>query len=65
VGNYSVDVRKTVDGRKLIYTRKFEWGYGKRVLLPVAAYATVKQIFDFIQEQDGYTIALKAAGDAK
>lgn len=65
VGNYSVEVRKSVDGRQLIYKRKFEWGSAKRILLPMAAYATVKQIFDFVQEQDAYTIALKATADAK
>jgi hypothetical protein len=65
VGNYSVEVRKTVDGRKLIYKRRFDWGFGGKVLLPVKAYPTVKQIFEFVQQQDNYTIALKAAADAK
>lgn len=65
VGNYSVEVRKTVDGRRLIYRRKFVWGTNKRIIFPVEAYPKMKQIFDFVQEQDGYTIALKAAGDAK
>jgi Domain of Unknown Function with PDB structure (DUF3857)/Transglutaminase-like superfamily len=65
VGNYSVEVRKTVDGRTLIYKRRFEWGFDKKVLLPVKAYPVVKQIFEFVQQQDDYTIALKAAGDAK
>jgi hypothetical protein len=64
-GNYSVEVRKTVDGRKLIYRRRFEWGANKRLLIPAAAYENVKKIFDFVQEQDGYTIALKAATDGK
>ncbi|WP_321471896.1 DUF3857 domain-containing protein [uncultured Paludibaculum sp.] len=64
-GNYSTQVLKTNDGRKLIYRRKFEWGYNKRILFPVAAYSNIKQIFDFVQEQDGYTIALKAAADGK
>ena len=63
VGNYSVEVRKTIDGKKLIYKRRFEWGIDKRILLPAKAYQAVKQIFDFVLEQDGYTIALKAVGD--
>jgi hypothetical protein len=65
LGAYSVEVRKTVDGRKLIYRRKFDFGRGLRVLLPASAYPNVKKVFDFIQEQDAYTIALKAAPDAQ
>jgi Domain of Unknown Function with PDB structure (DUF3857)/Transglutaminase-like superfamily len=65
VGNYSVEVRKTVDGRKLIYKRRFDWGFGGKILLPVKAYPAVKQTFEFVQQQDNYTIALKAAADAK
>jgi hypothetical protein len=62
VGNYAVEVRKTTDGRQLIYRRRFDWGYGKVVLIPAKSYPAVKQIFDFVQEQDGYTIALKESG---
>ena len=65
VGNYSVEVRKAMDGRKLIYKRRFEWGFDKKILLPVKAYPLVKQIFEFVQQQDDYTIALKEADDAK
>ena len=61
VGGYTVDVRKTTDGRKVIYSRKFEWGNEGQVLLPADSYAQVKKIFDFVQEQDGYTISLKQA----
>jgi hypothetical protein len=64
VGKYSVEVRKTVDGRKLIYHRYFEWGTENRVLFPAKAYPAVKGAFDFVQEQDGYTIALKAVAGA-
>jgi hypothetical protein len=65
VGKYSVEVRKTVDGRKLIYHRYFEWGTENQVLFPAKAYPAVKGAFDFVQEQDGYTIALKAVAGAK
>jgi hypothetical protein len=61
VGNYAVEVRKTIDGRKLIYRRRFEWGRDNKLLIHASAYAAVKKVFDFIQEQDGYTVALKAA----
>jgi len=65
VGNYAVQVHKTVDGRKLIYRRSFDWGRQNRLRIPAASYSKVKAAFDFVREQDGYTIALKAAGDAK
>jgi hypothetical protein len=65
VGSYSVEVRKTTDGRKLIYRRNFEWAREGRLLLPVTAYPQVKAAFDFVQEQDGYTVALKAVDSAK
>lgn len=64
-GNYSVEVKKTTDGRKLIYRRTFVWGRGNRLLLPPAAYSALKKAFDFVEEQDNYTLALKAAADAK
>ncbi len=63
VGTYSVEVRKTTDGRKLIYRRTFDWGRDNKLVIPAKVYANVKAAFDFVQEQDGYTIALKAAGD--
>jgi uncharacterized protein DUF3857 len=65
VGDYSVKVLKTTDGRKLIYQRKFDWGRNMNVLLPVKAYEAVKKIFDFVQEQDSYTITLRETGDAR
>jgi hypothetical protein len=65
VGKYAVEVRKTTDGKKLIYRRQFEWGRQNRLLLAAKAYPQVKAVFDFVQEQDGYTIALKAAGDGR
>jgi hypothetical protein len=65
VGEYSVKALKTTDGRKLIYQRKFDWGRNLNLVLPAKAYETVKKVFDFVQEQDGYTISLKAATDAR
>jgi hypothetical protein len=63
MGEYSVKVLKTKDGRKLIYQRKFDWGRNMNLLLPNKAYDQVKKIFDFVQEQDGYTISLKAVSN--
>jgi hypothetical protein len=61
IGDYNVSVKKTADGRKLIYRRHFDWGRNNLILIPAASYSQVKSAFDFIQSQDGYTISLKAA----
>ena len=55
---------KTVDGRKLIVNRQFDWGRDNKVLLQPEAYATVRKLFDFVREQDNFTVVLKVA-DAK
>jgi hypothetical protein len=66
VGNYSVTVQKTKDGRKLFYHRSFDWGRGSNLIIPVANYPILKKVWDFVQEQDNYTISLKQiANNAK
>jgi hypothetical protein len=65
MGEYSVKVLKTKDGRKLIYQRKFDWGRNMNLLVPAKSYESVKKVFDFVQEQDGYTISLKAAANVQ
>ncbi len=66
VGSYMVQVQKTTDGRKLIYRRHFEWGVDKQVIFPLETYPQIKKVFDFIQEQDNYTISLRqVAANAK
>jgi hypothetical protein len=64
LGDYKVEVRKTTDGRKLIYRRHFDFGRSMMLLIPVKEYDHVKTVFDFVQEQDGYTVSLKAAASA-
>jgi hypothetical protein len=65
IGIYTADVRKSKDGRVLFYKRRFDWGYHAPTVIPAEHYSQVKKVFEFIQEQDNYTIALKAAGDGK
>ncbi len=65
IGGYTVQVQKTTDGRKLIYHRHFEFGNNQLLLLRADAYAQVKKAFDFVQEQDSYTIALKPVANAR
>ena len=62
MGQYNVELRKTTDGRKIIYRRSFDWGESGNVLVPVESYPIVKKIFDFVQQQDGYTLSLKQTG---
>jgi hypothetical protein len=59
IGDYAVEVRKTVDGRRVIYRRRFDWGRDMRILFPASEYTRLKQAFDKIEEQDRYTISLK------
>jgi hypothetical protein len=35
------------------------------LLVPAKSYESVKKVFDFVQEQDGYTISLKAAANVQ
>lgn len=62
IGQYKVELRQTTDGKKLIYRRNFDWGEDGNVLVPAESYAVVKKIFDFVQQQDGYTLSLKRTG---
>jgi len=64
VGEYSVTVVKTKDGRKIVYQRKLDWGRNMNIMAPAAAYDTLKKIFDYVQQQDNFTLTLKAAADA-
>jgi len=59
IGSYTVQVQKTTDGRKLIYRRHFEFGREQTLLLGASSYPQVKKVFDFMQDQDNYTISLK------
>ena len=54
-----MQVQKTTDGRKLIYRRHFEFGREQTLLLGASSYPQVKKVFDFMQDQDNYTISLK------
>jgi hypothetical protein len=56
-----VQVQKTTDGRKLIYRRHFEFGREQMLLLGANSYPQLKKVFDFVQDQDNYTISLKPA----
>ena len=64
MGEYKVAVGKTRDGRKIVYHRNFDWGRNLNLLQPVAAYPALKQVFDSVQQQDNFTLTLKAAADA-
>jgi hypothetical protein len=63
-GEYTVQVRKTVDGRKLIYHRHLDFGRKGLVLIPRTQYQNVKRVFSGIEERDAYTIALTAVANA-
>jgi hypothetical protein len=60
-GEYATTLSLTGDRKELIYTRKFDWGMKGQILFPVKAYEVLKSAFDFINEQDGHAITLKAS----
>lgn len=61
VGGYKTSMGLTPDKKRLVYTRQLTFGKEGRVYFPAKSYAAVKQVFDFIHEQDGHTMTLKAA----
>ena len=62
VGKYSVSLKQTPDGHRLVYHREFEWGRDSKLVLPVTAYADVKKVFTFMHDQDDFTVTLKPEG---
>ena len=64
VGNYEAKVRITADKRKVLYSRKFSWGSEGTLIIPGKNYAAVKNIFDFVQEQDHHVLTLRQEGAA-
>jgi len=64
VGKYTVSLKQTPDGHKLLYHRDFEWGRDSKLVLPVTAYPDVKKVFTFMRDQDDFTITLKHEGGA-
>ncbi|MFN0101573.1 MAG: DUF3857 domain-containing protein [Bryobacteraceae bacterium] len=60
-GEYNTTLSRSKDSKQLIYTREFSWGLKDQLLFPVQAYPVIKKAFDFVNEQDGHAITLKAA----
>ena len=62
VGHYEAKVRVTTDKRKVLYSRKFSWGTQGTLIIPGKNYSNVKNIFDFVQEQDHHVLTLTQEG---
>jgi outer membrane protein OmpA-like peptidoglycan-associated protein len=56
---YNVEMGVTKDQRTLIMKRKFFFGGGETVVLPVSSYSQLKAVFDRLQKSDEHTITLK------
>ena len=54
-----IDMRS--DGHELFYDRNFFFGGGSNILFPVSGYASIKQLFDMLSQNDEHTITLKQA----
>ena len=59
-GEYNTTLSRSKDSKQLIYTREFNWGLKDQLLFPLQAYPVIKKAFDFVNEQDGHAITLKA-----
>jgi Domain of Unknown Function with PDB structure (DUF3857)/Transglutaminase-like superfamily len=57
--DYNVEMGVTKDQHTLVINRKFFFGGGGTIVLPVASYAQLKAIFDRLQKSDEHTITLK------
>ena len=60
-GQYSVEVNKSPDGRRLVYRRSLDIGRGSPLLLRVSGYSQIKKVFDSIQDKDAVTASLRSA----
>jgi hypothetical protein len=59
VGEYSTRMATTVDGRRLRYERRFDFGRGGHLSFPAAVYPKIKAAFDKVRELDEHMLALK------
>ena len=60
VGRYEVAGR-LVNGKRLIYERKFAFGEKGNLLFDVPTYPQIKHAFDKIQANDAVTVSVKLA----
>ncbi len=58
VGAYQVKLEFIEGKRQLVYTRKFSFGKGGRILFPAQSYPSIKQAFDLVHEQDNHVVTL-------
>ena len=59
IGEYNTKLRKSNDGRLLIYHRELTFGRNGKIGFPVTAYPQLKSAFDSIHQEDSHTITLK------
>jgi len=59
LGEYRTEARISSDQRTLIYRRHFDWGRDQQILIPASGYSQVRNAFDVMRNQDGYTLSLK------
>src|ERR1044071_9272561 len=53
------EIKIGTDGHVIIYDRSFFFGGGGNILFPVTTYATMKQLFDVVNQGNEHTITLK------
>ncbi|MFN7926919.1 MAG: DUF3857 and transglutaminase domain-containing protein [Blastocatellia bacterium] len=61
VSLYDVKIGITDDKRTLVYTRKFMFGGAGYIYFTAASYASLKNLFEMVQQRDNHQIMLKQA----
>ncbi len=59
ISRYEVHMGVTSDGHTLVFRREFFFGGGGNILFPQNAYASLKNLFDLLHQNDDHTITLK------
>lgn len=62
--DYQPSIAAAIDGKFIVYKRRFFFGGGGNILFPVTSYAAVKNVFDVINKADNHTITLKQVGSS-
>jgi hypothetical protein len=61
ISRYEVNFGVTQDRRELVYTRKFFFGGAGYVYFTAQSYASLKNLFELVQQRDNHQIMLKQA----
>jgi hypothetical protein len=59
MGEYKVSIRKPSDDSFVLYEREFVFPKSGAAVIPASSYSQIKQVFDFVHQQDHHTLTLR------